>query len=115
MPRLISTPLTQKLIDSTPLPASGYTSLRDHEQRGLELRIWSTGTRSWRFEYLSPVTGKKAVLSLPAGRLAEARVIAELAPGSGRLGSPDPALEAEADLEARQEAHSKTVTVASRA
>ena len=77
MPRLTSRPLTQKLIDSTPLPARGYTSLRDHEQRGLEVRIWSTGTRSRRFEYLSPVTGKKAVLSLPAGTLAEARVIAK--------------------------------------
>ena len=77
MPRRTSTPLTQKLIDSTPAPASGYTSLRDHEQWGLELRIYSTGTKSWRFEYLSPVTGKKAVLSLPAGKLAEARVIAK--------------------------------------
>ena len=112
MPRLTSKPLTQKLIDSTPAPSSGYTSLRDHEQRGLEVRIWSTGTRSWRFEYLSPVTGKKAVLSLPAGTLAEARVIAKSHRALVALGR-DPALEAEADLEARREAHSKAVTVAS--
>ena len=111
MPRLTSTPLTQKLIDSTPLPASGYTSLRDHEQRGLELRIWSTGTRSWRFEYLSPVTGKKAVLTLPAGRLAEARVIAKSHRALVALGR-DPALEAKADLEVRREAHLRAVTVA---
>ena len=112
MPRLTSRPLTQKLIDSTPLPARGYTSLRDHEQRGLEVRIWSTGTRSRQFEYLSPVTGKKAVLSLPAGTLAEARVIAKSHRALVALGR-DPALEAEADLEARREAHSKAVTVAS--
>ena len=111
MPRLISRPLTQRLIDSTPLPARGYTSLRDHEQRGLEVRIWSTGTRSWRFEYLSPVTGKKAVLSLPAGTLAEARVIAKSHRALVALGR-DPALEAKADLEARREAHAKAVNVA---
>jgi integrase len=112
MPRLTSKPLTQKLIDSTPAPSSGYTSLRDHEQRGLEVRLWSTGTRSWRFEYLSPVTGKKAVLSLPAGALAEARVIAKSHRALVALGR-DPALEARDDLEARREAHSKAVTVAS--
>ena len=114
MPRLTSRPLTQKLIDSTPLPARGYTSLRDHEQRGLELRIWSTGTRSWRFEYLSPVTGKKAVLSLPAGRLAEARVIAKSHRALVALGR-DPALEAKADLEARREAHVRAVNRRGRA
>ena len=70
--------------------------------------------RSWRFEYLSPVTGKKAVLSLPAGTLAEARVIAKSHRALVALGR-DPALEAEADLEARREAQSKAVTVASRA
>jgi integrase len=111
VPRLTSRPLTQKLMDSTPLPARAYTSLRDHEQRGLEIRIWSTGTRSWRFEYLSPVTGKKAVLSLPAGTLAEARVIAKSHRALVALGR-DPALEAEADLEARREAHAKAVNVA---
>ena len=111
MPRLTSKTLTQKLIDSTPLPAHGYTSLRDHEQRGLEIRIWSTGARSWRFEYLSRVTGKKAVLSLPAGTLAEARVIAKSHRALVALGR-DPALEAKADLEERREAHVRAVTVA---
>ena len=85
--------------------------MRDHEQRGLEVRLWSTGTKSWRFEYLSPVTGKKAVLSLPAGTLAEARVIAKSQRALVAWGR-DPALEAEADLEARREAHAKAVNVA---
>ena len=111
MPRLTLRPLTQKLIDSTALPANGYTSLRDHGQRGLEVWLWSTGTRSWRFEYLSPVTSKKAVLSLPAGTLAEARVIAKSHRALVALGR-DPALEAEADLEARREAHAKAVNIA---
>jgi integrase len=111
MPRLTSRPLTQRLIDSTPPPARCYTSLRDHEQRGLEVRLRSTGARSWRFEYLSPVTGKKAVLSLPAGTLAEARVIAKSHRALVALGR-DPAIEAEADLEARREAHAKAVNVA---
>ena len=85
--------------------------MRDHEQRGLEVRLWPTGTRSWRFEYLSPVTGRKAVLSLPAGTLAEARVMAKSHRALVALGR-DPALEAEADLQARREAHAKAVNVA---
>ena len=85
--------------------------MRDHEQRGLEVRIRSTGTRSWQFEYLSPVTRKKAVLSLPARTLAEARVIAKSHRAMVALGR-DPAIEAEADLEARREAHAKSVNVA---
>jgi integrase len=110
MPRLTSKPLTQRIIDNTPLPASGYVSLRDHELRGLEVRIRATGTRSWRFEYLSPVTGKKAVQSLAAGSLAEARMLGRAHRGLVALGR-DPSLEAKADLEERREAHSKAVTV----
>ena len=112
MPRLIAKPLTQKLIDSTPPPLRGYTPLRDAGQRGLEVRIWSTGTRSWRFEFRSPVTGKNTPLSLPAGTLSEARVIAKSHRAMVALGR-DPALEAKADLEVRREAHAKAVTVAS--
>ena len=64
-------------------------------------------------EHLSPLTGKKAVLSLPKrGRWPRARVIAKSHRALVALGR-DPALEAEADLEARREAHSKAVTVAS--
>ena len=47
--------LTQRIIDTTPLPKTGFTELRDH---GLVVRIYPTGKRSFSFEYRSPVTGK---------------------------------------------------------
>jgi integrase len=111
MPRLTGRVLTQKTIDSTPLPSSGCTVLRDADQRGLTLRIWPAGTRSWSFEYRSPVTLKNARLSLPAGSLAEARTIAKSHRAMVALGR-DPALEARNDLESRREAHAKAMTVA---
>ena len=111
MPRSLARPLTQRLIDSTPLPSSGSVTLRDHEQRGLALRIWPAGTRSWSFEYRSPVTGKNCRLGLPAGSLSEARVAAKSHRALVALGR-DPALEAHSDLEERREAHAKVVSVA---
>lgn len=111
MPRSLARPLTQRSIDSTPLPSSGSVTLRDHEQRGLALRIWPAGTRSWSFEYRSPVTGKNCRLGLPAGSLSEARVAAKSHRALVALGR-DPALEAHSDLEERREAHAKVVSVA---
>jgi integrase len=111
MPRLTSKPLTQKTIDATSAPATGCTVLRDAEQRGLTLRVWPAGTRSWSFEYRSPVTGKNVRLGLSEGSLKEARDIAKAhraAVANGR----DPAKEARTDLTARQEAHARLVTVA---
>jgi integrase len=110
MPRLTSKPLTQKTIDATPLPASGSVTLRDHEQRGLALRVWPGGTKTWSFEYRSPVTGRNVRLGLPSGTLAQARTIAKSHRALVALGR-DPALEAHDDLEARREAHAKTANV----
>ena len=102
--------LSQKLINTTPLPSSGCTVLRDHEQRGLTLRIWPAGTRTWSFEYRSPVTSKNVRLGLPPGSLVEARIIAKSHRATVALGR-DPAFEAKADLDERREAHAKAVTV----
>jgi integrase len=110
MPRLTSKPLTQKTIDSTASPAGGCVVLRDHEQRGLALRIWPAGTKSWSFEYRSPVTDKNVRLGLPTGTLAEARTIAKSHRALVALGR-DPALEAREDLETRRERHAKAVSV----
>jgi integrase len=110
MPRLTSKPLTQKQIDATSAPATGCTVLRDAEQRGLTLRVWPAGTRAWSFEYRSPVTLKNVRLGVAARSLSEARAVAKghrAAVAAGR----DPALEAKADLSARQEAHARLVTV----
>jgi integrase len=110
LPRLIQTPLTQKAIDAKPLPSSGCTILRDTEQRGLTLRIWPSGTRSWAFEYKSPITLKTSRQPLPEGSLAAARIIAKQYRATIALGR-DPALEAKADLETRREAHARNVPV----
>jgi integrase len=111
MPRLTTKPLTQKQINATRPPLSGSLTLRDADVRGLTLRIWPT-TRSWSFEYRSPVTGKNARLGIGASTLVQARTIANrhrAAVVSGR----DPAIEAKEDLLARQIAHSRRVTAAS--
>jgi len=110
MPKLTAKALTQKIIDATPLPASGETALRDGEVRGLVLRLSSRGSRSWRFEYRSPVTGKTKAIGLGALSLADARTFGrqhQVAVSQGRC----PATEAAADLMARQEAQARAVTV----
>jgi integrase len=111
MPKLTSKPLTQRMIDATPAPTTGDTTLRDAEARGLTLRIWPAGTRAWSFEYRSPVTGKNARIGIEAASLKEARAIAgqhRAAISDGR----DPALEAKTALADRQRAHAAIVTVA---
>jgi integrase len=65
-------PLTQRIIDTTPLPETGFKELRE---RGLVLRIFATGGKSWSFEYRSPLTGKNSRISFEAMALAEARAI----------------------------------------
>ena len=65
-------PLTQRIIDTTPAPKTGFKELRE---RGLVLRIYATGGKSWSFEYRSPLTGKSARISFEATSLADARAI----------------------------------------
>jgi integrase len=111
MPKLSARPLTQRMIDATPLPASGETVLRDGDVRGLILRLSARGSRSWRFEYRSPITRKNRALGLGSLSLSEARAIGKqhrAAVAQGRC----PAHQAEAALEAQQRAHSAIVTVA---
>jgi integrase len=111
MPRLTSKPLTQRMIDATQAPSTGCLTLRDANVRGLTLRIWPAGTRAWSLEYRSPVTGKTARLGIEAASLMEARTVAGQHRATISEGR-DPALEAKAALEARQRAHSATMTVA---
>lgn len=65
-------PLTQKIVDTTPAPKTGFKELRE---RGLVLRITATGLKSWSFEFRSPLTKKNARISFPATSLDEARKI----------------------------------------
>ena len=58
MPRLTSAPLTQKIIDTTRPPKTGFTPLRDPCLPGLLLRIWASGARIWSLEYRSPITAR---------------------------------------------------------
>jgi hypothetical protein len=102
MPRLTSTPLTQKIIDATRPPRAGFIALRDPTTPGLLLRIWASGAKVWSLEYRSPITGKnmRLGLKLPHGALSHARERAlnlRAAVAAGR----DPALEARHDLIAR--------------
>jgi integrase len=113
MPRLTSAPLSQKVIDATLAPKTGYTPLRDPSQPGLLVRIWASGARIWSLEYRSPITGKNVRygLDLSTGALMEARARAkELR--AAVAGGRDPALDAKQDLLARQAAHRGVVTVA---
>ena len=111
MPRLTSKPLTQKMIDAAQAPSTGCSVLRDAKVRGLTLRIWSTGTRTWSLEYRSPVTGKNGRLGIEAASLMEARAVADQRRASISAGQ-DPALEAKTALDARRRAHSTALTVA---
>jgi hypothetical protein len=111
MPRIVAKTLSQKTIDNTAPPKTGRTVLRDHEQKGLSLRITPSGAKSWSYEFRSPITAKNARITLPDMSLADARVRARelrVSVANGR----DPALEGKQDLIARQEAHSRRQTVA---
>jgi integrase len=77
MPRLTEKSLTQKIIDATPLPASRFILLRDPDQRGLGVRIWASGAKTWTFEFKSPTSGKNARIGLPEGSLTQARAKAK--------------------------------------
>jgi hypothetical protein len=77
MPRLTLKPLTQKMIDAAPTPAKQCMVLRDSDVRGLTLRSWPAGTKSWSFEYRSPITLKNARLGISANSLSEARATAQ--------------------------------------
>lgn len=67
---IASKSLTQRMIDTTTTPKTGFKELRE---RGLVLRISATGGKSWSFEYRSPLTAKGARISFEAASLAEAR------------------------------------------
>ncbi len=65
--------LTQRIIDTTPLPKEGFTELRERKGN-LTVRIYPTGKRSFgNYEYRSPLTKKSARVSLAANTLADAR------------------------------------------
>lgn len=66
-------PLTQRIIDATPAPKTGFKELRDH---GLVVRLYASGAKAFSFEYRSPFGDKKnARISFEALSLADARVI----------------------------------------
>ena len=62
--------LTQRTIDTTPTPKTGFTELRDH---GLVVRVYPTGKRTFSLEYRSPATGKNARSTFEVTSLADAR------------------------------------------
>jgi integrase len=77
MPRLTNKPLTERTIDNVPLPKAGMTEMRDATVRGLVVRIFPSGDRSWSLEYRSPVTLKSSRVAIEATSLAEARHAAQ--------------------------------------
>jgi integrase len=111
MPRTIAATLTQKSIDNAVAPKTGRVTLRDHDVKGLSIRITPSGAQSWSYEFKSPITGKNARITLGAGSLMEARARARELRATVTIGR-DPALDAKQDLLARQAAHSGAVTVA---
>jgi integrase len=111
MPRLTKTPLTQRIIDNTPLPSTGIKELRDHSVRGLVVRIFPSGSRSWSLEYRSPATNKNARMPITANSLVDARASAlkhKVTLGAKR----DPAIEAKDALQARRIEHARAMSVA---
>ena len=76
MPRQTSRPLTQKLIDTTPLPARGA---RPSRPRAARLGDPPLAGRNQVLVIRIPVAGhrQESRLGLPAGTLTEARVIAK--------------------------------------
>lgn len=104
---LASKPLTQRMVDTTPPPKTGFKELRE---RGLVLRIHATGGKSWSFEYRSPLTDKNARISFEAASLAEARQTVQ----RHRLtlsGGKDPKAEADAALNLRRAEHRAALPV----
>jgi hypothetical protein len=66
--------LHEELVNATPPPQKGFVELRE---RGLVLRIYASGTRSWSYEYRSRATGQSARVGVPAITLADARAVAQ--------------------------------------
>ena len=100
MARLNTKPLTQKIIDMTPTPKTGMIELRDPTVRGLVVRIYPSGARSFSFEYRSPETKKTTRDTLSASTLAQARTLA----GAKKMmvaEKRDPKIEAKEALTAR--------------
>jgi integrase len=89
-------PLTQRIIDTAPLPKEGFKELRDH---GLVVRVYPTGKRTFSYEYRSPLTGKNARSTFEVTSLADARAAVlkhKLMIGEGR----DPNVERKAAVTA---------------
>lgn len=100
-------PLTQRIIDTTPAPKTGFKELRE---RGLVLRIAATGGKSWSFEYRSPLTKKNARITFEATSLADARTIVHrhrVALTEGK----DPNRERKDAVVARRAEHARATTV----
>jgi integrase len=100
-------PLTQRIIDTTPAPKTGFKELRE---RGLVLRISASGLRSWSFEFRSPLTKKNARISFPATSLANARDIVHryrVALTEGK----DPSVEKKDAVVAQRAEHTRATTV----
>ena len=111
MPRLNKTPQTQRVLDATPVPATGRIELRDPSVRGLVVRIMASGTKSFSLEYRSPVTKKMTRDSLSATSLADARSQAikkKLMVSDGG----DPVIKAKEALQAKQIEHAQAKSVA---
>jgi hypothetical protein len=66
--------LNEELVNATPPPQKGFVELRE---RGLVLRIYASGTRSWSYEYRSRATGQSARVGVPAITLADARAVVQ--------------------------------------
>jgi integrase len=100
-------PLTQKIVDTTPAPKTGFKELRE---RGLVLRISAAGAKSWSFEFRSPLTKKNARISFHATSLADARTIVHryrVALTEGK----DPSQERKDAVVARHVEHARSVDV----
>jgi integrase len=100
-------PLTQKIVDTTPAPKTGFKELRE---RGLVLRISATGGKSWSFEFRSPLTKKNARISFQATSLADARSIVHryrVALTEGK----DPSVERKDEVVAKRNEYARTITV----
>ena len=100
-------PLSQKIVDTTPAPKTGFKELRE---RGLVLRISATGAKSWSFEFRSPLTKKNARISFPATSLDDARKIVHrhrVALSEGK----DPSVEKKEAVVAQFAEHARATTV----
>jgi hypothetical protein len=61
MPKRIE-PLTARGIDNLPIPETGFRDYSDG--RGLRLRVWETGTRTWMLYYRVKSTNAPRLMKL---------------------------------------------------